>query len=233
MNLVISQRTGERTCEGLFCCFCSYDEFCLGCFIHSSRSGCEVMLHDHILFLCFGCLLALSHFISFVYNIYIILNFFHFIFHFRLNLCLSGHTLKLCSIGLPSHHDRQLHSTNKHEYALGKRKGSTLGERPLPFWPFDDSNVLPYITLRLQTYQVSSFAQLACRTCTVVGFIARFCSLGNERDSFWESVPSPILSNYSRLRLRPRKTTSTGESFAQLACRVYIIVGFIARFFVV
>jgi len=38
---------------------------------------------------------------------------------------------------------------------------------------------------------ISSFAQLACRTCTIVGFIARFCSLRNERDSFWESVPSP------------------------------------------
>ena len=40
-----------------------------------------------------------------------------------------------------------------HDYALGKRKGSTLGERPLPFWHFVDSNVLPYITLRFQTYQ--------------------------------------------------------------------------------
>jgi hypothetical protein len=78
---------------------------------------------------------------------------------------------------------------------------------------------------------ISSFAQLACRTCTIVGFIARSCSLGNERDSFWESVPSPILSNYSRLRLRPRKIMFSKESFAQLACRVYIIVGFIARFF--
>jgi len=95
-------------------------------------------------------------------------------FHIRLHLCLSGHSLKLCSIGLPSHHDRQL--------------------------------------------------------------LARICTRKTKGIHPWESVPSPILSNYSRLRLpslRPRKITFSKESFAQLACHVYIIVGFIARFLVV
>jgi len=150
---------------------------------------------------------------------WIVLVFIHFIFHFRLNLCLYGHTTKLCSIGLPSHHDRQLHSTNMH----------SENERDPPWESVPSlSGVSTTRMSHSTTSNISSFAQLACRTCTVVGFIARFCSLGNERDSFWESVPSPILSNCSRLR--PRKTTFTGESFAQLACRVYIIVGFIARF---
>ena len=232
MNLVISQRRGERKCEGLFCCFCFYDEFCLGCFIHSSRSGCKVMLHDHILFLCFGCLLA---FVPFYFIIaikarlrYLPRSGFH-PFHISLPpqpLPIWSHTSSFAQLACRV----IMIASFIARICTRKTKGIHPGRASPPFLRFDDSNVLPYITLRLQTYQVSSFAQLACRTCTVVGFIARFCSLGNERDSFWESVPSPILSNYSRLRLRPRKTTFTGESFAQLACRVYIIVGFIARF---
>jgi hypothetical protein len=157
----------------------------------------------------------------------IVLVFVHFIFHIHLHLCLSGHSLKLCSIGLPSH----MVASFIARLCTRKTKGIHPGRASPPLLAF---RRLECPTLHHSTISNrSSFAQLACRTCTIVGFIARFCSLGNERDSFWESVPSPIISNYSRLRLRPRKIFFRKESFAQLACRVYIIVGLIARFFIV
>jgi hypothetical protein len=153
--------------------------------------------------------------------------FVHFIFHIRLHLCLSGHSLKLCSIGLPSRHDRQLMA----RLCTRKTKGIHPGRASPPLLAF---RRLECPTLYHSTISnILSFAQLACQTCTIVGFIARFCSLGNERDSFWESVPSPILFNYSQLRLRSHKMAFRKESFAQLACRTCTIVGFIARFFVV
>lgn len=134
MNIVISQRRGGRECEGLFCCLCFYDEF-VG---DVSFIAVEVAVR-----LCY-----MIMYFSFVWGFLFLFVLYHvtsrrspsaylhgsgfrpFTFHIRLHLCLSGHSLKLCSIGLPRLHYRRLHS-------------------------------------------------------------AIFCSLGNERDSHRESVPSP------------------------------------------
>ena len=150
----------------------------------------------------------------------IILVFVHFIFHIRLHLCLSGHSLKLCSIGLPSHHDRQLMA----RLCTRKTKGIHPGRASPPLLAF---RRLECPTLHHSTISnISSFAQLACRTCTIVSFIARFCSLGNERDSFWESVPSLPFWRFVDTNVLPYITL-------QFQCQTCTIVGFIARFFVV
>jgi hypothetical protein len=122
-----------------------------------------------------------------------VLLFVHFIFHvrLRLRLCLSGYSLKLCSIGLPSHHDRQLHSTTMHSE---NKRDPPWESVPSP--SSVSSTRMSYLTL-LCDFKYIKLCSIGLLDLHDRRLHSAICNLGNERDSFWESVPSPILCNYS------------------------------------
>lgn len=141
--------------------FTFYDES-LRCFIHCSRSGCKVMLHDHVLFFRLAILLLFVLFLTCIVAVFVHFLLF-FISHPPPPLPIWSLT-QACSIGLPSHHDRQLYSTTMHSE---NERDPPRESVPSPSGV--SSTRMSYLT---SLPNISSFAQLACRTCSIVGFIA-------------------------------------------------------------